>query len=132
MASPIANAIRKLILIGDGLAFGGIAVGVLFSVNTFVKFYGYTLPLGVDGLNEFRAVYVGFWLGLMILFFTAVRKYELAILGDMALLMVLLQSMGRLISFILDGIPSWMFVTFFVLEASSSVIALLIRPKASS
>ena len=131
MASPIATAIRKMILIGDGLAFGGIAVGVLFSVNTFVKFYGYTLPLGVDGLNEFRAVYIGFWLGLTVLFFTAVRKYDLAILGDMGLLMVLLQSIGRLISFVLDGIPSWMFVTFFVLEFSSSVIALLIRPKAS-
>ena len=131
MASPIATAIRKLILIGDGLAFGGIALGALFSVNTFVKFYGYTLPLGVDGLNEFRAVYIGFWLGLTLLFFTAVKKYDLAILGDMALLMVLLQSIGRLISFVLDGIPSWMFVTFFVLELTSSVIALLIRPKAS-
>lgn len=131
MASPIATAIRKLILIGDGLAFGGIAVGVLFSVDTFGKFYGFTLPFSVDGLNEFRAVFIGFWLGLMVLFFTAVRKYELAILGDMGLLMVLLQSMGRLISFILDGIPSRMFVIFFVLESSSSVLALLIRPKAS-
>ena len=131
MASTITTAIRKLILIGDGLAFGVIAIGVLFFVGPLGKLYGYTLPFSVDGLNEFRAVYIGFWLGLTILFFTAARKYELAILGDLALLMVLLQSMGRLVSFVLDGIPKPLFILFFILESSSSIIALMIRPKTS-
>jgi len=132
MASPITTAIRKFILIGDGLAFGVIAIGVLFFVEPFGRLYGFTLPFSVDGLNEFRAVFIGFWLGLTVLFVTAALKYELAILGDIALLMVLLQSMGRLISFVLDGIPSWMFITFFLLESSSSIIALLIRPRSST
>lgn len=131
MALNIPSLIRRLILIGDGLAFGVIAIGVLFFVEPLGRLYGYTLPFSVDGLNEFRAVYIGFWLGLTVLFFTAARKYELAILGDLGLLMVLLQSMGRLVSFVLDGIPKPLFIIFFVLESSTSIIALLIRPKRS-
>ena len=68
-------------LAGNGLTFLGIAAGVLFATDKAAYLYGYTLN-GVDGLNEFRAVYIGFWIGLTVLFFIAARKIEFTLLGD--------------------------------------------------
>jgi hypothetical protein len=119
--------IRRLILIGDGLAFLLIAVAALFYVQQAAHVYGYTLN-GVDGLNEFRAIYMGFWIGLTILFFTAAWKFELWILGDMALILVLGQSLARLLSFIIDGTPHWQLIGVFFLEMGTSLIGLMIRP----
>jgi hypothetical protein len=128
MASPTTTFIRKAVLFGDGLTFLMIAIGVLFSIEKAAYLYGYTLN-GVDGHNEFRAVYIGFWIGLAILFFTAVRKINLPILGDIALVMVLLQSLGRLLSFVVDGIPDQRFIFVFFIEFVSSVIGLMMRPQ---
>ena len=119
--------IRKIVLIGDGLTFLFIAIGVLFWTEKAAYLYGYTLN-GIDGHNEFRAVYIGFWIGLTILFFTAARKIEMPVLGDIALVMVLLQSLGRLLSFVVDGIPDKRFIFVFFLEFGSSVIGLMMRP----
>jgi hypothetical protein len=126
--APITNLLRRIMLIGNGLTFLGIAIGVLFATNKAAYLYGYTLN-GVDGLNEFRAVYIGFWIGLTALFFVAAQKLELAILGDLGFLMVLLQSLGRLLSFIVDGKPSERFIVVFFLEFLTGVIGLLIRPR---
>jgi len=131
MASPTTTFIRKVILFGDGLTFFLIAIGVLFKTEKAAYLYGYTLN-GVDGHNEFRAVYIGFWIGLTILFFNAVRKIDWPLLGDIALTMVLLQSLGRVLSFIMDGIPDKRFVIVFFLEFGSSVIGLLMRPQLSA
>lgn len=131
MASPITTFIRKVILFGDGLTFLLIAIGVLFSAEKAANLYGYTLN-GIDGHNEFRAVYIGFWIGLTILFFTALRKIDLPVLGDIALVMVLLQSLGRVLSFVMDGIPDKRYIIVFFLEFVSSVIGLLMRPQLSA
>ncbi len=131
MASPITTFIRKVILFGDGLTFLLIAIGVLFSAEKAANLYGYTLN-GIDGHNEFRAVYIGFWIGLTILFFTALRKIDLPVLGDIALVMVLLQSLGRVLSFVMDGIPHKRYIIVFFLEFVSSVIGLLMRPQLSA
>lgn len=127
MAS-MANLIRRIMLIGNGLTFLGIAIGVLLATSKAAYLYGYTLN-GVDGLNEFRAVYIGFWIGLTVLFFTAARKLELTLLGDIGFLMVLLQSLGRLLSFVVDGKPSERFIVVFFLEFLTGLIGLLIRPR---
>lgn len=126
----MTSLIRKVILLGDGLTFLLIAFAVLFVPEKAAYVYGYTLN-GVDGLNEFRAVYIGFWIGLTILFFVALWKYKTAIIGDLGLLMILLQALGRCASFVLDGIPSERFVIACLLEVASSLIALLIRPQRS-
>ena len=126
--TSIANLIRRILLIGNGLTFLGIAVGVFLSPAKAAFIYGYTLN-GVDGLNEFRAVYIGFWIGLTVLFFTAARKPELSVLGDIGFLMILLQSLGRVLSFIVDGKPSERFIIAFVLEFSTSLLGLLLRPR---
>jgi hypothetical protein len=72
---------------------------------------------------------MGFWIGLTVLFFVAAWKIEMPILGDIAALMVLLQALGRLLSFLLDGKPSERFIIVFFLELASSVFGLLMRPK---
>jgi Domain of unknown function (DUF4345) len=115
-------------LLGNGLTFLGIAIYVLFATHKAAYFYGYTLN-GVDGLNEFRAVYIGFWIGLAVLFFGAARRFELALIGDLAFVMVLLQALGRLLSFVVDGLPSERFIVFFFLEIISSLIGLAMRPQ---
>jgi hypothetical protein len=86
----------------------------------------------VDGHNEFRAVYMGFWIGLTVLCFVAAWKIDMPILGDIAALMVLLQALGRLLSFVMDGKPSKLFIIVFFLELTSSVFGLLMRPKIST
>jgi len=128
MASPITTFIRKWILIGNGLTFLFIAGYVLCFIDKAAYLYGYTLN-GIDGHNEFRAVYIGFWIGLTILSFAAAWKIELPLLGDLALLMVFLQSLGRLLSFIVDGKPSERFIVVFFLEFISALIGLLMRPQ---
>lgn len=50
-------------------------------------------------------------------------------MGDIALIMVLLQSLGRLLSFVVDGKPSERFIFVFFLELVSSIFGLLMRPK---
>jgi len=128
MASSTTTFLRKVNLVGNGLAFLFIAGYVLFNTEKAAYLYGYTLN-GADGYNEFRAVYIGFWLGLTILFFAAAWKINVPILGDIAALMVLLQALGRLLSFLMDGKPSERFIIVFFLELTSSVFGLLMRPK---
>lgn len=131
MASPTTTLIRRIVLFGNGLTFLLIAIAVLFAVDKVAYIYGYTLN-GVGGHNEFRAVYMGFWVGLTILFFIATWKINQPILGDLALLMVLLQSMGRLLSFVIDGKPPVQYILVFFLELSTSVFGLIMRPQLST
>jgi len=131
MATATTTLLRKINLVGIGLTFLFIAGYVLFNIEKAAYIYGYTLN-GVDGHNEFRTVYMGFWIGLTVLCFVAARKIEMPILGDIAALMVLLQALGRLLSFMLDGKPSKLFIVVFFLELTSSVFGLLMRPKLSS
>jgi hypothetical protein len=131
MASSTTTFLRKVNLIGNGLAFLFIAGYVFFNIQKAAYIYGYTLN-GVDGHNEFRAVYMGFWIGLTILFFAAAWKINVPILGDIAVIMVLLQALGRVLSFLMDGKPSERFIIVFFLELTSSVFGLLMRPKLST
>jgi hypothetical protein len=125
------HSCAKSTLVGIRLTFLFIAGYVLFNIEKAAYIYGYTLN-GVDGHNEFRAVYMGFWIGLTVLFFVAAWKIEVPILGDIAALMVLLQALGRLLSFLLDGKPSERFIIVFFLELTSSLLGLLLRPKIST
>jgi hypothetical protein len=131
MASSTTTFLRRFNLIGNGLTFLFIAGYVLFNIEKAAYFYGYTLN-AAGGHNEFRAVYMGFWIGLTVLFFIAAWKIEMPILGDIAALMILLQALGRLLSFLLDGKPSERFIIVFFIELTSSVFGLLMRPKLST
>ena len=48
-------------------------------------------------LNEFRAVYVGMWLAMAAILVLAFRRVEEPLLGDVAALLILGQTLGRLI-----------------------------------
>ncbi len=130
MALPLTNFIRKIMLIGNGLTFLVIAIYGVFAAKKAAFIYGFTLN-GLDGLNEYRAVFIGFWIGLTVLFFTAARRVEEPLLGDIGFFMIFLQAMGRLLSFVLDGIPGPLFVIFFFGETTVSVIGLILRPTPS-
>lgn len=131
MASSTTTFLRRFCLVGNGLTFLLIAGYVLFDINKAAYFYGYTLN-GAGGHNEFRAVYIGFWIGLTILFFASAKRVDLVLMGDIALIMILLQALGRLLSFFLDGKPSERFIIVFFLELASALLGLLMRPKVST
>jgi hypothetical protein len=127
--------LRKLALVGSGLTFGTIALIGIVAPHTVAGVYGLSL-VGIEGLNEFRAVYTGFWISLCVAMLTAARRPDETLLGDVCGVMLLMQSLGRFTSFALDGRPSWLFVavTFAELGSAMMVLAprLLARPVAAS
>src|SRR5690242_3676312 len=95
---------RRLALALSGLTFASIGLLALFMPVAVARVYGFAL-LGVEGLDEFRAVYTGFWLSLAVAMITAARRTDVPLLGDICGVMLLLQALGRAASFALDGRP---------------------------
>lgn len=110
-------------LFGSGLVFSLIAIAAVFAPNAVASRYGLTIA-GVDAMNEFRAIFTGFWLGLGALMISAARHTEIPILGDLCAWMLCLQAAGRLLSVAIDGTPSPQFLGALVLEALSGVAIL--------
>jgi hypothetical protein len=115
------------LLAGSGLTFGVIGVAAIFAPDAVAARYGLHLD-SVGGRNEFRAIFTGFWLALGVTMITAARKPALVILGDLCGLMLLLQALGRALSFALDGVPDPTFVSAFAGELVTAVGILAIRP----
>ena len=118
--------LRRLALAGSGLTFGTIALVGIVVPHTVARVYGLSL-IGVDGLNEFRAVYMGFWISLCVAMLTAARRPEETLLGDICGVMLLMQSLGRFTSFALDGRPSWLYVAVTFAELGSAAMVLAPR-----
>lgn len=97
-------------------------IGV-FAPHAVARAYGLAL-LGTDGLNEFRAVFGGFWLSLSVAMLAEARRAAATRLGDVCGLMILLQALGRAMSFIADGRPSGAFVAAFVAETATAIAIL--------
>jgi hypothetical protein len=125
--NKLLQLLRKILLIGNGMVFLWFAILTLVNIEASANSYALMMD-GVDGHNEFRAVFMGFWVGLSLLFFQSARHYRLAVLGDVAFMLILFQSLARLYSFAVDGIPSVQFILYFILELTTSVVGLLIRP----
>jgi hypothetical protein len=119
--------LRRILLAGSGVVFAVIAVAAVVWPHAVAARYG--LKLDGEAMNEFRAVFTGFWLGLAAMLFTAARRPELVILGDLCGLALLLQAMGRLLSVVLDGAPRADFVAAMIGEALTGAIVLAIRPR---
>jgi hypothetical protein len=109
------------------LVFTGIAVCSLLMPHRMAAGLGYTLD-SVDALNEFRAVYVGLWLATAGLLVIALRRITEPLLGDLAALLILGQTGGRLLSLALDGMPSAKIWPLLVLEAIGGLVLLVVRP----
>jgi hypothetical protein len=118
--------LRRLSLALSGMTFAGIGVLAFAMPHTVARVYGFTLE-GTDGLNEFRAIYTGFWLSLGIGMVTAARRQDVPLLGDVCGVMLLLQALGRAASFAVDGRPGWPFVAAFVAELGSALTILAPR-----
>jgi uncharacterized protein DUF4345 len=121
---------RTVALAGAGLTFGTIAILAIVAPHAVANEYGFTLAR-IEGMNEFRAVYTGFWLSLAIAMITAVRRPDVPLLGDICGAMLLLQATGRALSFGLDGRPKWTFVAAFVAELLSAITILALRKRAA-
>jgi hypothetical protein len=115
---------RNMALIGSGLTFGSIGLLAIVIPHTVASAYALS-PLGNDGMNELRAVYSGFWIGLAVLYFRSVRSAELA---KIAGLFLLLQASGRVLSLAVDGIPSAHFLAALVLEMIAGTIVCFSSP----
>lgn len=96
---------RQALLGLTAAAFALIAIVSLLAPRRMAEGLGYSLQ-NIDALSEFRAVYVGLWLATAVLLVVALRRVRVARLGDLCAILVLGQTTGRVVSLILDGIPS--------------------------
>ena len=82
--------------------------------------------------NQFRAVFVGFWVGLFILFVTAARRVEDVVLGDLGAALILCQALARVVSVVVDGVPSASFVGAMLGELACAAAIFACRPSRES
>jgi hypothetical protein len=113
--------LRRLALLLSGLTFGAIAILAAIAPQTVAHTYGLSL-LGIDGLAEFRAVYMGFWASLAIAMVIAARRPQETMLGDICGVMLLCQSLGRMVSLAVDGRPSAPFVGACCMEMVAALL----------
>lgn len=121
--------LRRIVLAGSGLTFGSIAIAAVAWPRAVAGRYGLHLD-GIDAFNEFRAVFVGFWLALATAMIVAARRPAQAMLGNLCGLALLLQAAGRLLSIVVDGRPSVPFLGAMIGEAFAGAIVLMGRARA--
>ncbi len=122
-----SSRVRQVLLGVTALVFAGIAVGTLVAPHKMADGLGYSLD-SVDALSEFRAIYLGLWLATAVLLVLALCRIQDAILGDLCAILILGQTLGRLVSLVLDGVPSGKVWPMFVLEAIGGLALLIVRP----
>lgn len=122
-----SSRIRRVLLGLTAAVFAAIAVASLFAPHKMAEGLGYALG-NVDALSEFRAVYVGLWLATSALLLVALRRIQEPLLGDLGALLVLGQTGGRILSLLLDGMPSARVWPIFILEAIGGLALLVVRP----
>jgi hypothetical protein len=116
---------KKLALVTSALTFTLIAIAAIFAPISVARAYGFTIAAtDIDAMNELRAIFIGFWLGLGWLFFRAIHDEALAKIGGT---MLLLQAAGRAFSLAADGVPSAPFLAAMIAELIAA--ALILRPK---
>jgi hypothetical protein len=123
------SKLRRFLLGVPALVFVLVALASLVAPHWMAEGLGYSLA-SVDALSEFRAVYVGVWLATAALLVVALRRVQDALLGDLCAVLILGQTFGRVVSLLLDGIPSGRVWPMFILEALGGAALLLVRPSA--
>lgn len=122
-----SSKVRRVLLGLTAAVFVAIAIASLVAPRAMAQGLGYSL-LSVDALSEFRAIYVGLWLASAVCLVVAMRQVHVALLGDFCAILVLGQTAGRIISLLLDGIPSKRVWPIFLLEAVGGIALLGVRP----
>ena len=123
------SKLRRFLLGVPALVFVLVALASLVAPHRMAEGLGYSLD-SVDALSEFRAVYVGVWLATAALLVVALRRVQDALLGDLCAVLILGQTFGRVVSLLLDGIPSGRVWPMFILEALGGAALLVVRPSA--
>jgi hypothetical protein len=126
-----SDTLRRFLLGATAAVFTALAVASLVAPHAIARGLGYSLP-SVDALSEFRAIYVGLWLATAAVCVVALRRVRVAVLGDVCAILVLGQTAGRVLSLVLDGVPSSSVWPMFLLEAVGGVAILCVRPSASA
>jgi len=116
-----SNGARRIVLGLVAFAFAALAI---LSLRSHAP--------GVDAANEQRAIYLGLWLAQAVYFAVAARRVGEPILGDLGALLLLGQPFGRLVSVMIDGLPSTSMWLWFTLEVVGGVAILVVRPGAEA
>jgi len=126
----IENSIlRRILLVLIALVHAGVAIRTLLDPEQSAAELGYTL-LAPNGYSEMFAIYIGIWLAIAFLCMLASVRIELSLLGDLAAVFVLAQSVGRLLALVKYGLPQGPLLVFAVLEAVGGLALCAVRPKA--
>lgn len=128
-ASP--RTLRRFLLLAAAGVFGAIALASLVAPHRMARQLGYELTT-IDALSEFRAVYVGVWLATAVLLIVAAVRVDSLLLGDLGALLILGQTLGRILSLAIDGMPSASIWAFFALECLGGGAILIVRPRVES
>ncbi len=115
--------LKSVVLLSASIGIGFIGLGYLISPQFMYGFYGIDLET-VNEANMVRSAYGGLFLGFAVLFFLGVRWYQLATPALIALLASMAGfAVGRVVSIIVDGMPSPLILSLIVFEIIYSVLA---------
>jgi hypothetical protein len=115
---------RQVLLALTGLAFALIAIAALVAPEKIAEPFRYGLG-HVDSKNEFRAVYVGLWGAHAAACALAIKHIHNALTGDVIGMLVIGQGVGRVVSLVVDGVPTAAMWPMFVVELVGGT---MIRP----
>ena len=115
--------LKSVVLLSASIGIGFIGLGYLISPQFMYGLYGIDLET-VNEANMVRSAYGGLFLGLAVLFFLGVRRYQLATPALIALLTSMAGfAVGRVVSVIVDGMPSPLILSLIVFETIYAVLA---------
>lgn len=106
-----------------------IAMASLLIPEKMAEPLGYRLD-NVNALNEFRAIYVGLWLAHTLIFVMAARNTQQAVLGDICGILLMGQVVGRVISLLVDGVPSADLFPVAIAEFVGAILIFVFRSDA--
>lgn len=116
----LLGSLRFLTLAGCAALFPSIALLSLVWPHQVAAAYGFELT-SADAFNQFRAVVLGFWCGLGVLFGLAARRPDVPLLAFVGGAAITLQAVARFASVALDGMPHWRFLAAAVGELGTGV-----------
>ncbi|MEK6607475.1 MAG: DUF4345 family protein [Myxococcota bacterium] len=122
-----SDKVRRAFLLLPALMFLAIAAGSAVAPHVMAAGLGYRLE-SIDALSEFRAVYVGVWSATAALLLIAAWRISHALLGDLGAIFILGQTGGRVLSLVVDGLPSGRVWPLLLLEALGGLAILAVRP----
>lgn len=122
-----ATRLRQMLLYVVAAVFFLEAVMALVDPAAAAVRVGYG-ALGVDGLSEYRAVYLGMFSALGVVALVAARRVHEPLLGDVVAAAIVAEAAARLVGVVLDGVPGPVHLVNLAME-SAPLAVLVIRPR---